>query len=106
MPAYDEVRRHLERRLHQLTSRIGAIERDLRQKRSADSGERATERENDEVLERLDESSLAEVRELREALFRMANGTYGVCATCGGAIGETRLKAVPSATTCLSCATG
>ena len=41
------------------------------------------------------------VREIDAALARIAAGTYGTCAACGGPIGEERLDAVPYATLCL-----
>ena len=105
MSQHDQARTQLQRRLDQLTRRVGKIERDLRHLPSLDSQDRATELENDEVLEQLDVDSLAEVRQVRQALERIENGTYGTCATCGAAIGTARLEAIPSATQCLSCAT-
>jgi len=36
-----------------------------------------------------------------EALARIADGTYGICATCGREIGEERLEALPWATLCI-----
>lgn len=104
MSQYDEVRSQLERRLQQLTGRVGKIERDLRTTPSPDSEERATELENDEVLQRLDQDTLAEVRQIREALTRIEDGNYGICSTCGQAIGAPRLTAVPNATVCRRCA--
>ena len=44
--------------------------------------------------------SLAEVG---EALRRVADGTYGRCAACGGAIPEQRLEARPEARLCVRC---
>ncbi|MFL6239646.1 MAG: TraR/DksA family transcriptional regulator [Actinomycetes bacterium] len=35
---------------------------------------------------------------------RVACGSYGTCATCGQAIGDARLEARPTATTCIACA--
>ena len=37
------------------------------------------------------------------ALERMADGTYGVCESCGQAVGKARLQAFPRATLCLPC---
>lgn len=34
---------------------------------------------------------------------RLADGTYGVCATCGGPIPDARLEARPIAVTCVVC---
>jgi RNA polymerase-binding transcription factor DksA len=104
MPEHDALRAQLEERLTRLVRRVGAIEGDLRQTRDRDWQERATERENDEVLEGLDEMTRAEVTQIRVALERIANGSYGVCASCGEPIGSERLAAVPSALTCVKCA--
>lgn len=42
--------------------------------------------------------------ELDAAIARFDAGTYGTCDRCGGAIGDERLDAQPSATTCIRCA--
>lgn len=34
---------------------------------------------------------------------RAADGSYGVCADCGGPIGTERLEALPEVTTCITC---
>jgi RNA polymerase-binding transcription factor DksA len=104
MAEYDAVRARLEEELGRLLRRVGAIRGDLRQSHDRDWQERATELENDEVLEGLDEMTLAEVTRIRAALGRIANGTYGVCAACGHPIGAGRLAVVPSAVTCVTCA--
>lgn len=41
--------------------------------------------------------------EAKEALLRLAEGTYGVCADCGTDIPKARLRARPEATRCLEC---
>lgn len=51
----------------------------------------------------LSEQELRELREIDEALTRMAEGQFGRCARCGGAIGRYRLRAVPEARYCLTC---
>jgi RNA polymerase-binding transcription factor len=43
------------------------------------------------------------LREVEKSLVRLANGTYGVCESCGGEISPNRLKAVPWAQYCLIC---
>jgi len=47
---------------------------------------------------------LARVREVDEALARVADGTFGTCARCGGPIAPGRLLARPTATLCITCA--
>ncbi len=44
-----------------------------------------------------------ELREIEAALARIADGTYGVCEVCGGAIGRDRLRALPATRRCLGC---
>lgn len=49
----------------------------------------------------------AEVRlgELRLAMRRVDDGTYGRCEGCGRPIADDRLDALPTTTTCVACAT-
>ncbi|WP_344024748.1 TraR/DksA family transcriptional regulator [Pseudonocardia kongjuensis] len=42
--------------------------------------------------------------ELDDAARRLADGSYGVCAECGGPIAPERLEALPAARTCIGCA--
>ncbi len=100
----DAVRAQLEQRLVQLTKRAGELEADLRKPQNPDWQERAVEIENDEVLEGLDASTVHEVREIQQALGRIAAGTYGQCTRCGKPIGDARLGAMPHAATCIECA--
>ncbi len=59
----------------------------------------------DEVLEGLEDAALAEIREIRAALARLDDGTYGTCVRCGGPISAGRLAAMPHAALCVTCAT-
>lgn len=104
MRDYTGLRAELVTRLHRLANRAERIEQDLRKPGSADWPDRAIEIENDEVLEGLDDLTLAEVRQLRVAIERIDQGAYGRCVRCGAVIGEARLAALPWATTCVHCA--
>ncbi len=64
----------------------------------------ATEAENDETLEAIGHASEDEVNQIKLALERVKNGTYGTCFSCGDPIPDERLEAVPFATRCVSCA--
>ena len=97
------VTKHLEARLAQLLRRVRTIEGDLRSPHDRDWPERANELQNDDVLEHLDEISLREVQNIREALRRIEDGRYGVCDVCGQSVGAVRLAAVPTALTCVRC---
>ena len=43
------------------------------------------------------------LRKIDEALLRLQDGTYGVCAECDGKIAEARLRALPFASLCRDC---
>ena len=45
-----------------------------------------------------------DIRHTRRALERIEDGSYGVCAECGGPIALERLEAIPIADRCGSCA--
>ncbi len=64
----------------------------------ADHASDMLERELDWTLEENAERILVEID---DALARIDEGTYGVCAACGEAIPEARLAAVPYATLCV-----
>ncbi len=44
-----------------------------------------------------------ELAEIDAALGRIAEGTFGSCVRCGGAIGHQRLRAVPETPYCIAC---
>ncbi|HEV2708419.1 MAG TPA: TraR/DksA family transcriptional regulator [Pyrinomonadaceae bacterium] len=52
---------------------------------------------NQEIQFRLGERESQMVAEIDQALLRMDEGSYGVCARCGKEIPERRLEAVPTA---------
>jgi RNA polymerase-binding transcription factor DksA len=85
----------LETRLKELGQRLGGIEAELVGHDSRDSEELATERETDEVLEQLSLEGQTEVRAIRAALTRVADGSYGFCVRCGNPIEDARLDLLP-----------
>jgi len=56
------------------------------------------------LLARLDDRGRGEIEAIDAALGRIAAGDYGRCAACGNPIPPARLEAMPTATTCVSCA--
>ena len=52
---------------------------------------------NKEIALRLGERSSQVVADIDQALLRMKEGTYGICARCGQPIDERRLEAIPTA---------
>lgn len=105
---YDALRARFDARIDELTHRSGKLSGHLRNKTRelpADWEERATVLENDEVLEGLEDGVLHEIEDLRRAVARIDDGSYGACASCGKKIGLRRLEARPAATLCIDCAT-
>ena len=98
------ARKKLKARLEELLGQIGKIEAHLTHPLEKDSQERSTQLENDEVLGALDEAGRTELVEIRSALARLDDGTYGVCGGCGESISDARLDAVPATELCIECA--
>ncbi len=85
----------LETRKAALWGRMGGIKDELAAHRETDWDDLATEREGDEVLERLGIDAQTELRAISAALGRVADGSYGTCVRCGKKIGEARLGLLP-----------
>jgi RNA polymerase-binding protein DksA len=66
----------------------------------ADAGSKTFEREHEMSLANNARDMLEQVR---QALGRIDDRSYGVCVTCGKGIGKLRLQAFPRATLCMSC---
>ena len=97
-------RGQLEERLTFLLGRLRELDAELDSHQSKDWEELATEREGDEVLERLGQSGEAEIARIKAALARMEAGEYGACVICGADISEERLDLLPSTPFCRGCA--
>jgi len=98
------IKAKFEERLKMLTTRAEDAETELRAGHSADFEEYATEAEGDEVLEGLEGSAVAQINQIKAALARIEDGTYGECVTCGNDVGEKRLDALPHTPQCIDCA--
>jgi len=110
--------RLLEAKLEQMRVRLADLARDitddgLGRSLGASTGELSTYDNHPadvgtEVFERSKDFSLREnakltLREVEDALARLADGTYGVCISCGRAIDVERLLVVPYTDQCLAC---
>lgn len=91
-------------RLRELDTRLHNIEDELDSHQAKDWEDLATEREEDEVLERIGVDGIAEIERIRNALARIDDGTYGVCVTCGDEISAKRLDILPATPFCATCA--
>lgn len=104
MAGNSELRKALERKLSELLGRAKFIEDDLRHPLEADSSEQAIDLADDESLAGVDDVLRREIHDVRLALVRIEDGSYGACRECGGPIRPERLEALPTATTCINCA--
>jgi len=71
---------------------------------SADFAEQAIDTENDVVVEALDREGHIELQQIRHALKRIEDGSYGLCGKCGAQIQEARLMTIPETELCIVCA--
>jgi DnaK suppressor protein len=103
MNEHEEVAKALKGRLSELRTHLAKVGRELHKTLPADSEDRAIELENQEALEVIEQTDTTEIRQIEAALKRISEGIYGTCAKCGGRIDSRRLKALPTAATCISC---
>ena len=90
---------------HEVSNRIQSIDRDIRHEgMSADWTEQASERENDEVLDSLGNSSEEELAMINFALKRIETGDYLHCDECGDDIPAVRPELIPFTAHCVNCA--
>ena len=101
----DELRAILVQKKEELDSRLTRITSNVRRGLDTDSEERATQLEDNEVVDALGNEAREELDKISAALRRMDCGEYGVCNECGEAVGESRIRAYPYANECIDCAT-
>jgi DnaK suppressor protein len=93
-----EKRRELSSPLSETQSRVpaaGGLEGDLIEQANAD--------EEAELQIRLHQTDGRLLRAIEEALARIRQGTYGVCAVCKQPVAKPRLEAVPWTRLCREC---
>ena len=104
MTKHQDIAKELKARLFELKRRVAEIDQELHTQLPADSEDQAIDLENQDALEALEKSGFQEIQRIEHALKRISEGSYGKCADCGADIDPKRLKALPTATRCISCA--
>ena len=94
----------LKGRLKSLENKVHQIDAELTSHNSRDWEEMATEREPDQVLERMGVSAQGEIRAIKAALGRVDAKEFGDCVSCSEAISEERLEILPHTPLCKKCA--
>lgn len=103
-----KARVEIEERLANLEARHERLEahqhregRDI----PTDWDDRLNYTENDGLVNTLEEHTVREIAMLKVALSRIDEGSWGECSRCGKSISESRMRALPTATICVACAT-
>ncbi|MDX1577241.1 MAG: TraR/DksA C4-type zinc finger protein [Gemmatimonadota bacterium] len=107
MTDLDRIRSELEEKLREMTDRHARLSAHLRnedREMPADWQEMAQFVENDEVLESLEARTRERLEAIVRAVGRIDEGSYTICARCGGEIQGERLELLPTTTICSSCA--
>ncbi|MGV6806878.1 MAG: TraR/DksA family transcriptional regulator [bacterium] len=99
-----EIEKKLRAQLGELRGRLESVTKDVSKSHSADWAEQAVERENDEVLDEIGNETRVSIKKINDALDRIAEGTYGICESCGDDINPGRLDILPETTLCIRCA--
>ena len=102
------VERELRARHDELEERLDALARPPERGSMVGFGKRIGDGTT-EAVSRLTDVGVGGSLELSEtrvarALAKLAEGTYGVCDGCGGAIAPARLAAAPESVLCIECA--
>lgn len=104
MKEHEAIIEKLKSRQADLQDRLNKVEESLRKTHAKDWEEQAIERENEEVVEALDESIRTELTQVITALNRVEKDEYGICSICDDPIPLGRLEALPYTDRCVSCA--
>src|SRR5262245_39173576 len=97
-------------RLRRSLAALERAERDLAASQAdegdfnAEPGDIATDLAEDELDLSLAAAQRARLAEVEAALLRLAEGRYGACARCDGAVEPARLRALPWTAYCVRCA--
>ena len=106
------MRRRIQGELRSVSSWVDSLKRELPSQEMETGGDNTPFSEETEAAQAVGQRELrAQIIEwlsqrvvrLDEALRNLRQGTYGVCAGCGGAIHRERLEALPEVTRCLRC---
>ena len=107
-PTAEEIRAVLRARRDELLAEVSELAQPVRAPGvQMQFGKRAGDHTADAVTQMQRSMTASELfhmaTEIERALERLDDGSYGLCADCGGEIAPERLEALPWATQCISC---
>ncbi len=103
---FEKFRELLLDRQRELLSNAGASTEDIDQLQSAPAADWVDRVTVDSAVSSIiaRQSGLAkELEDIKDALIKIENGTYGICERCGKEINIERLEAIPTARLCRDC---
>lgn len=80
-----------------------ALQKERAESKAADEVDKATDAYDEDLSFEIATANDQELQDIQIALEKIEKGTYGECEICGCAISPSRLKILPSATTCVAC---
>ena len=102
----DSMKESLLKRAQQISKNIDDNIKEidgLKVAEASDDADHATINVDTAIEEALNIKQQQELKEIEYALFKIENGSYGVCEMCEDPIGEARLAVKPQARYCIVC---
>lgn len=99
----DKFKKVLEQQLHDLQADFGRELQNMGTPALADVNDQASLESERSFELRIKDRERKLIGKVQEALKKVTDGTYGVCESCGEAIGSKRLMARPVTSLCINC---
>ncbi len=103
---YDKLKEELLNRKAQILKIVDDNEKEMKSlntTQASDEVDHATISADSAIEQAISNKQLKELKDVEYALFKIKNGTYGICEMCEEPIGEERLKVKPQAKYCILC---
>ena len=103
----DKIKTDLLERKAELESRVERTHRHTYHRDepvSPNFNEQVKQTENDELVRALEAEAKEEIAQINNALHRIEEDVYELCAHCGEEIAAQRLQAIPYTDSCIECA--
>lgn len=102
--ALEAIKHNLQERKRDLEEKLSRMAREkVSDDQVQDPGDQALSSTMEALKLSFQDTEMDEYNRLVQALKKIDDGTYGICADCGGPISDKRLKSYPNAARCLVC---
>ena len=99
----EKFKKVLEEQLHELQSDFGKKYQSMNSTALPDINDQASAESERNFEIRIKDRERKLIGKVQEALKKVAEGTYGICESCGESIGSKRLMARPVTNLCINC---